>query len=177
MKTKPYNRHEIFLAALTDSDITVPTPYNREELYLAKIAGENVTIPTAPYNRYETYLAKIAGEDVTVPTPVSRLEYYLYKACGNACDVPVPANREEVFWKRYVGSDVTGSEIVITDALEGAPRSIVLNIIAKQTFPEGVTAPSPDHPCPLSCPVHGAALCAPLQPAGRCDSKRAEMCR
>lgn len=132
MKTKPYNRHETFLAALSDSSITVPTPLSREELYLAKIAGENVTIPNAPYNRYETYLAKVAGQDVTVPTPASRLEVFLYKACGYDVQEPTPANREEIFWKRYVGSEASGNSITIKDALAGSVRSINIQIQGEQ---------------------------------------------
>lgn len=142
MKTKPYNRHETFLAALSDSSITVPTPLSREELYLAKIAGENVTIPGAPYNRYETYLAKMAGESVTVPTPASRLECYLYKACGYDCNEPVPANREEIFWKRYVGSEATGRSVTINDSAVGSPRSFVVHVEPAQA---GEGDPTPDN--------------------------------
>lgn len=143
MKTIPYNRHETFLAALSDSSITVPTPLSREELYLAKIAGEDVTIPTAPYNRYETYLAKLAGENVTVPTPVSRLEYYLYKACGNACDVPVPANREELFWQRYAGYDAPGTILSsVDDAVAAAAKNITINITPIQ---KGYGTPSSEN--------------------------------
>lgn len=139
MKTKPYNRHETFLAALTDSSITVPGPLTREERYLAKIAGESVTIPDAPYNRYETYLAKLAGESVTVPTPASRLEVFLYKACGYDVQEPTPANREEIFWKRCVGSEATGGSVTINDAAAEAPRSMVVSISAVQ---EGTGTPS-----------------------------------
>ena len=142
MKTKPYNRHETFLAALTDSAVTVPTPLTREERYLAKIAGESVTIPEAPYNRYETYLAKLAGQDVTVPTPASRLEVFLYKACGYDCDVPIPANREEVFWARYVGSEATGGSVMINDAAAGSPRSFVVHVEPVQA---GEGDPTPDN--------------------------------
>lgn len=147
MKTKPYNRHETFLAALSDSSITVPNPLSREELYLAKIAGESVTIPASPDNRYETYLAKLAGEDVTVPTPASRLECYLYKACGYDCDVPVPANREEIFWCRYIGKDVMSDpntgEIVIMDGADNLKvTSFVVVVPIKQN---GSGDPSPDN--------------------------------
>lgn len=147
MKTKPYNRHETFLAALSDSSITVPDPLSREELYLAKIAGESVTVPAVPYNRYETFLAKIAGENVTVPTPASRLEYFLYKACGYDCDEPVPVNREEVFWKRYIGSESSGSTVTITDAAAGSPRAFVISLTPNQP---GTGDPSPSNVRPIS---------------------------
>lgn len=100
---KPYNRHELYIAALSDSSLTIPDmPYTREETYLAKINGASVTLPDAPVNRYETYLAKLAGEDVQVPIPASRLEFFLYKACGGDVQTPTPVSREEMLWDDYI---------------------------------------------------------------------------
>ena len=99
----PYNRHELYIAALSDDSLTIPDmPYTREEVYLAKINGASVTLPDAPCNRYETYLAKLAGEDVTVPAPVSRLEFFLYAAYGYEITLPSPATREEALWQNYI---------------------------------------------------------------------------
>ena len=115
MSLVPYNRHELFLAAMSDNSITLPDyPLTREERYLAKIAGEDVTIPDAPYNRYEVYLAKLCGEDVTVPTPVSRLEMFMYAACGENIEPPSPVSREEMFWADYVEAS-GGTTIASTD--------------------------------------------------------------
>ena len=118
---KPYNRRELYIAALSDSSLTIPDyPYSREETYLAKINGQSVTIPAAPANRYETYLAKLAGENVTVPTPVSRLEFFLYKACGGDCTIPSPVSREEELWMDYINAiaidfDTQPEDISVTD--------------------------------------------------------------
>ena len=117
---KPYNRHELYIAALSDDSLTIPDmPYSREEIYLAKINGASVTLPDSPVNRYETYLAKLAGEDVQVPTPVSRLEMFLAKACGTDVELPSPVSREEELWKEFIdanaGDDIT-DQFVFTNS-------------------------------------------------------------
>lgn len=134
----PYNRRELYIAALSDNSLTIPDyPYSREEIYLAKINGASVTLPDAPVNRYETYLAKLAGENVQVPIPASRLESFLYNACGGDVQTPTPVSREEMLWAKYVESNA-GDDI--TDQFVFTNNRAIFHTTGKTTGTTGTKA-------------------------------------
>jgi hypothetical protein len=100
---KPYNRRELYIAALSDNTVTLPDyPLTRWERYMCAVNGKSVQLPASPCNREELYLARMNGETVEVPYPASRLEYYYYAFCNYDCDLPEPVSREEMLWARAI---------------------------------------------------------------------------
>lgn len=112
----PKNRHEYYLAVISDNDYPTFPPKIREEQYLAKLAGREVDVPSPKTPKERAYYNII--NDIKFE-PENRWQTLVAAANDDSITAPIPRTREEIWW-----ANISLSHEVIVEYVDTLPATL-----------------------------------------------------